>query len=62
VFNGLSRPTEGRWIAGVCAGIARRFGIGASTVRLLAVIAVVFLGLSIWAYLLLWLLMPSDPV
>jgi phage shock protein PspC (stress-responsive transcriptional regulator) len=29
-------------------------------VRILTVIAVVFFGLSLWIYILLWILVPSD--
>ncbi|WP_435886392.1 PspC domain-containing protein, partial [Streptomyces cyaneofuscatus] len=31
----LVRPTEGRMIGGVCAGLARRFGTSASTMRVI---------------------------
>ncbi len=59
-MNGLVRPRQNRMIAGVCAGVANRFGWSATTVRVLTVIAVVFFGLSLWAYLILWLLMPNE--
>ena len=35
----LVRPSNGRWIGGVCAGLARRFGISANTMRLIFVVA-----------------------
>ncbi|WP_103504388.1 MULTISPECIES: PspC domain-containing protein [Streptomyces] len=56
----LSRPNEGRWIGGVCAGIARRFGMEARTVRILAVISCLLPGPQFVLYLALWLLLPSD--
>lgn len=56
----LIRPRGDRVIAGVCAGIARRFDMKSSTVRILAVILVLFAGLSLWAYILLWVLMPNE--
>lgn len=59
-MNSLSRPAQGRVLAGVCAGIARRFGWNVTAVRVLTVAAVVLLGLSLWAYIILWILMPSD--
>ena len=59
-MNGLVRPQQGRWIAGVCAGVARRFGWNVAVVRILTVIAVVFFGLSLWAYVLLWIVVPSE--
>ncbi|MEV4775791.1 PspC domain-containing protein [Microbacterium sp. LTA6] len=59
-MNSLVRPRGDRVIAGVCAGIARRFDMKPSTVRILSVILVLFAGLSLWAYILLWILMPNE--
>jgi phage shock protein C len=59
-MNGLLRPQRGRWIAGVCAGVAARFGWNVALVRILTVIAVLFFGLSLWVYILLWILVPSE--
>nr|WP_209310899.1 PspC domain-containing protein [Streptomyces spiramenti] len=56
----MSRPTEGRWIGGVCAGIARRFGMKAGTVRILAVLSCLLPGPQFVAYLALWLLLPNE--
>lgn len=56
----LVRPREGRWIAGVCAGIADRFGMSRKTVRLLFVISTILPGPQIVVYLALWVLIPSD--
>lgn len=59
-MNGLLRPQRGRWIAGVCSAIADRFGMSVTAVRILTVLAVVFFGLSLWVYLLLWILIPGE--
>lgn len=59
-MNALVRPQRGRWIAGVCAAVAARFGWNVTLVRILTVIAVVFFGLSLWAYVLLWIVVPSE--
>lgn len=59
-MNELVRPRQGRVIAGVCAGVANRFGWDITLVRILTALAVVFLGLSIWAYIILWILMPNE--
>jgi phage shock protein C len=56
----LSRPRNDRVIAGVCAGVARRFGITPYTVRVITVLAVLFGGLSVAVYVVLWIVMPSD--
>jgi len=60
-IDGLVRPRNGRVIAGVCAGIARRYGWSATTVRLLFVLSLVLPGAQVLVYLLLWLLMPDEP-
>lgn len=56
----LSRPRHGKMIAGVCAGLARRFGVGTGTVRLLFVVSCVLPGPQVLAYLVLWVVMPKD--
>ena len=59
-MNQLLRPREGRLIAGVCGAVATRFGCSVVPVRILAVAATVFFGLSIWVYILLWILIPGE--
>lgn len=59
-MNALVRPRQGRLIAGVCAAIATRFGWNTTVVRVLTVIAVLFFGLSLWVYAILWLLIPNQ--
>ena len=56
----LIRPRNGRVIAGVCRAVANRFGWNVTLVRILTVVAVVFAGLSIWAYILLWIVIPRE--
>ena len=60
----LARTRNDRWLAGVCGGIARRFGWNAGLVRLLyvlvSVLSVAFPGIVV--YLALWLLMPEESV
>lgn len=56
----LVRPTEGKWLAGVCAGLADRFGMPRGLVRILFVIAG-FVGAGEIAYIVLWILMPKAP-
>jgi phage shock protein PspC (stress-responsive transcriptional regulator) len=57
---GLVRRQEGRWIAGVCAGIADRFGLSRGLVRVLFVLSLILPGPQILAYVLLWVLIPSE--
>jgi phage shock protein PspC (stress-responsive transcriptional regulator) len=59
--QGLVRPREGRMIAGVCAGLGRRFGISPFMARVLFVGVLLLLpGSQILIYPLLWILMPSE--
>ena len=55
----LSRPREGRMIAGVAAGFARRYEIDPVVARLVTVAAIVVL--SPLVYVAAWILMPKDP-
>ncbi|WEG09362.1 PspC domain-containing protein [Microbacterium horticulturae] len=59
-MNALVRPLRGRMIAGVCAGLALRFGISPLAMRIIAVVLVAVFGLSLWAYVLLWIVMPNE--
>ena len=55
----LTRPRNGRMIAGVCAGLAQRFGWSVAMVRLLFVLSIVLPGSQVIVYAVLWLLMPN---
>jgi phage shock protein C len=48
-------------IAGVCAGIADRYGWRASRVRLVFVLSCLLPGPQFIAYLVLWVVMPKRP-
>jgi phage shock protein PspC (stress-responsive transcriptional regulator) len=56
----LTRPRNGRVIAGVCAGIARRYGWDVTLVRVLTVASVLLPGPQVIIYLVLWLVIPQD--
>jgi phage shock protein C len=59
--QGLVRPQDRRVLGGVCAGLARRFGLGVWTTRLLFVLVLMVIpGSQILIYTVLWLLMPSE--
>jgi phage shock protein PspC (stress-responsive transcriptional regulator) len=59
-MNGLYRPRHGRMIAGVCAGLARRFGMTPTSVRLLFLLSCLLPGPQFVVYLVLWVMMPSE--
>lgn len=72
----LRRPTAGRWLGGVCQGVAQRAGIPVAQVRALAVVGTLLcafgatvvlggfatftVGVAIVAYLVCWLALPSE--
>lgn len=56
----LSRPAEGRLLAGVCAGFARGLELDVTLVRLAAVLLLFAYGLGAVVYLALWLLIPAE--
>ncbi|MCI0351512.1 MAG: PspC domain-containing protein [Acidobacteriales bacterium] len=56
----LMRPQVGRKIAGVCAGVAEYFDLDVTLVRVVWVILAVFGGCGFLAYLIAWIVMPSE--
>ena len=48
-------------IAGVCSGLAEFFGLDVSLIRIATLILILFGGLSIWVYIILWLIVPKAP-
>ncbi|MEI4270210.1 PspC domain-containing protein [Klenkia sp. LSe6-5] len=56
----FSRDTQHKVIAGVCSGLARRFGLSRTVVRVAFVVSCVLPGPQFVAYLLLWLVMPRG--
>jgi phage shock protein PspC (stress-responsive transcriptional regulator) len=58
--RGLSRPRDSRMIAGVCAGLARRFDISVTLVRLLFLLFIILPIPSVIVYIILWVIMPNQ--
>ncbi|MCA1781475.1 MAG: PspC domain-containing protein [Dermatophilaceae bacterium] len=56
----LTRPSEGRVLAGVCRGIATHLGVDVVMVRIVFVVLAVASGAGLVAYLFLWALTPVD--
>ncbi len=58
--NTLIRPRRGRILAGVCLGIANRYGWNPALVRVLWIILSFFPG-PLWiAYVALWIFVPAE--
>ena len=58
--RGLVRPRRGKLVAGVAAGLARRFGLSPTLVRVLFVVSILLPGPQILAYIALWIIMPKE--
>lgn len=56
----LVRPRHGKVIAGVCAAIARRFGLSSATVRILFVLSCLIPGPQFLIYIAGWILIPRE--
>ena len=57
----LRRPAQGRYLGGVCAGLAEHLGLNVRHVRVAFVLASLVGGAGVAAYLLLWALTPQSP-
>lgn len=57
----LYRSRTDRSIAGICGGLADFFHIDATVMRLIMLFLIIFGGLSIWAYIILWIIIPEEP-
>ena len=56
----MRRDKQNAILGGVCAGLAKYFGMSILLMRILFLIGVIWLGAPILIYLLLWLLMPGE--
>ena len=61
-FSGkrLERKLEGRWLAGVCVGLADYLGVDPNLIRVIVAVLVLFGGFGALAYLLAWVLVPEE--
>ena len=60
---GIYKSYEGAMISGVCSGLSKRFGISASFLRVLFLLASIFsFGSPILIYILLSIIMPAKPM
>lgn len=57
---GITRANDGRWFAGVSAGIARRLGVDPLVIRAAFILFSLFFGMGVTLYLVLWLLLPDE--
>lgn len=56
----LMRTRGDKVIGGVCGGIAKFTNIDPTLLRIVTMLLVLFGGLSLWIYIILWILLPID--
>jgi len=59
-INSLRRSSSDRWIAGVCGGIAEATGIDSWAWRLVFVLLLLFWGVGLVVYVLMWIFVPKE--
>ena len=57
----LYRSRSNRSIAGVCGGLGEYLNADVTLLRLVTLFLILFGGLSIWAYIILWVVIPEAP-
>lgn len=57
----LRRSVADRSLAGVCGGLAEFFGIDSLLVRIVTLLLIICGGLSVWIYIILWIIVPEAP-
>ena len=55
----LVRCSNDKSVGGVCAGVARYFGLDVGLVRLLAILGLIFGTATFWIYIVLWAVLPE---
>ena len=54
----LRKIREGKWLGGICGGVAYRFGLPVWIVRVVWCFLFLTMGAGILLYMLLWMFMP----
>jgi phage shock protein PspC (stress-responsive transcriptional regulator) len=58
----LYRSRADRRIGGVCGGLANYFNIDSTLVRLLFLLGLLFVGGTFFAYIILMIVIPEEPI
>ena len=56
----LRRSRSNRSIAGICGGLAEYLGVDATPIRIVMLFLILFGGMSLWVYVIMWLLIPEE--
>ncbi|MGN0006855.1 MAG: PspC domain-containing protein [Alistipes sp.] len=58
----IRRSRTNRSIAGICGGLGKYFGVDPTLLRLITLLLILFGGLSIWIYIVLWIIIPEETI
>jgi phage shock protein C len=58
----LFRSNKNRAIGGVCGGLGDYFAIDPVILRILFVLGFIIFGIGVIVYLILWIMMPEEPI
>lgn len=58
----FERSCSNRVIAGVCAGLGDYFNIDVALMRVLFVVSAICGGFGFWLYIILWVVVPEEPL
>lgn len=61
-YRKLYRSRQDRWLFGVCGGLGDYFSVDPTVIRVLFLLAAVFFGHGLLAYLLLAIFVPIEPL
>lgn len=62
MYKKLYRSTRNKMIGGVCGGIAEYFEVDPTLIRLAFVLIVFAGGAGILAYIIMWIVVPTEPI
>ncbi len=57
----LNRSGNNKVIGGVCGGLGEYFNLDPNVIRLIAALLLFFGGLSLWVYIVMWIVLPQSP-
>ena len=57
----LYRSRTNRQVAGVCGGLAERFNVDVTLMRVLFIVLAIFGGAGIVLYIAMWIVVPEQP-
>lgn len=61
-YRRLYRSRRDRMIGGICGGIAEYFSMDPTVIRLIAVLGLILAGGTFWAYIIMLIVVPEEPL